>query len=397
MSWKSVPISALGTVVTGKTPSTKNQSFWGGNHPFITPSDINYRHYYCRITERTVSEAAKTSFKGQWLPKDAILFTCIGNTIGKCALSPSECLTNQQINSIIAHHYNDPKFVYYLLINNISIFRKIGLGGGTATPIINKSVFAKLQLKVPPKELQSKIANILSSYDDLIENNHRRIKLLEEAASLIYEEWFIRFRFPAHEQTRFIDDLPEGWIKVMLNKICVDLREQIIPSKVSPDTPYIGLEHIPRKSITLDSWGNACDVESSKFKFSKGNILFGKIRPYLHKIGIAFVNGITSSDTIVIRSLDESNHYYLLFLLSSDEFVSLASKTGREGSKMPRADWKFLSKHIFLLPSKNVLNNFNALIEPIVIQLENLVFLNQKLAQTRDLLLPKLMNGEIQV
>jgi len=177
--------------------------------------------------------------------------------------------------------------------------------------------------------------------------------------------------------------------------MCIDIRETISPGDLPPDTPYIGLEHIPRRSITLNGWGKACEVDSNKFKFAEGDILFGKIRPYFHKVGFTLVDGITSSDAIVIRSKSEHLYYYLLFLLSSDAFVTFASKTVREGSKMPRADWKFLLKSQFIQPSGTLLNLFNDSMKPICIQLRNLALYNQRLIKTRDLLLPRVMNGEI--
>ena len=328
--------------------------------------------------------------------KGDILFGTLRPYFCKLVVCPFDGVCSTEFSVIRPKDDNDRNFLFFTLAQKKFIeHATVNSNGGR--PRTSWKLFSGFSVPYFNKKERLEIGEFLSNYSRLIENNCRQIQLLEQAVRLIYEEWFTRFRFSDYEQTRFIDGLPNEWIKVTLNMICMDIREQIKPSKTSPDTPYIGLEHIPRKSITLSSWGKACDVESSKFKFSKGDLLFGKIRPYLHKIGIALVDGITSSDTIVIRSLDEVNRYYLLSLLSSDEFVSLASATQREGSKMPRADWRFLSQHVFLLPPKNVLNKFNALIEPIIIQLEKLVFSNQKLAQARDLLLPKLINGEIQV
>ena len=105
----------LGRVITGKTPSTKNPAFFGGDYPFVTPSDLEWRTYYCRATERTVSDDAKDAHKGQFIPENAVMVTCIGNTIGKCAISSRLCLTNQQINSIVPYPGIDPKFIYYLI------------------------------------------------------------------------------------------------------------------------------------------------------------------------------------------------------------------------------------------------------------------------------------------
>jgi type I restriction enzyme, S subunit len=250
---------------------------------------------------------------------------------------------------------------------------------------------------LPSIDVQQRAARILSAYDDLIENNRRRMQLLEQAARLLYQEWFVRLRFPGREHVKINNGLPEGWERISLSKMCTDVRQQVDPTKVPPDNPYIGLEHIPRRSITLQEWGSASDVASSKFMFAAGDILFGKIRPYFHKVVFALTDGITSSDTIVIRANENGLYKYILFLICSDEFVALASKTVREGSKMPRADWKFLSSYSFLCPPQEMAFAFSEKTSSIVSQLRVLSFKNRQLAQARDLLLPRLMNGEIAV
>ena len=364
-----VAISDLGRIVTGKTPSTKNPAFFDGKYQFVTPSDLYWETYYCQSTERTVTEDAKKAYPNQFIPSDAVMVTCIGNTIGKCGISSGGCLTNQQINTIIPATGISPRFIYYLMIQNRELIRGVGLGGGSATPILNKTTFSKIRLRVPSKGYWARIASILSAYDDLIENNQRRIQLLEQSAQLLYKEWFVHLRFPGHEHVTITDGVPEGWIKKPLSTLCTDIRNSIHPKTLAPDFPYIGLEHIPRHSITLDSWGKAAEVDSNKFRFSKGDILFGKIRPYFHKVGFALVDGITSSDAIVIRPTEDRLYFYVLSLLASNEFVALASKTVREGSKMPRADWKFLLKSVFKVPSMALLDFFNETMDPICIQL----------------------------
>ena len=288
---------------------------------------------------------------------------------------------------------NSPRFVYYKL-QTLNLER---FNGGVSVPTLNRNVLDTLPVKIPKRTLQDRIASILSTYDDLIENNQRRIQLLEQSAQLLYKEWFVHLRFPGHEHVTITDGVPEGWKKKPLSALCTDIRKSIHPKALPPDVPYIGLEHIPRHSITLDSWGKAAEVDSNKFRFSKGDILFGKIRPYFHKVGFALVDGITSSDAIVIRPTEDRLYFYVLSLLASNEFVALASKTVREGSKMPRADWKFLLKSEFKVPSMALLDFFNETMDTICRQLRTLALHNRKLAYSRDLLLPRLMNGEISV
>ena len=286
---------------------------------------------------------------------------------------------------------NDPRFSAYFL--------KSILGNPNsdkaAVPGVNRNDLHALSVRVT-RDIgeQRAIASILSVYDDLIENNRQRIRLLEQAARLLYEEWFVRLCFPGYTHVRAIDGVPTGWKRKPLGSICNDVRETIDPRTLSPDTAYIGLEHIPRRSITLLDWASPKRVESTKFMFLKGDILFGKIRPFFHKVGFALVDGITSSDAIVVRPTDRDLYEYLLLFLSSDQFVSLASKTVREGSKMPRADWKFLLASEILVPEARHLGQFKETIQPVLDQLRSLALSIRRLVAARDLLLPRLMNGE---
>jgi type I restriction enzyme S subunit len=285
------------------------------------------------------------------------------------------------------------EYAYYLLKS----LPLASLNSDAAVPGLNRDRAYALQVKVPEPNQQNRIVGFLSQYDDLIENNRRRIQLLEQAARLLYKEWFVHFRFPGHEHVKLRDGVPEGWKRKTLGDLCQEIRESVLPEALEPDTPYIGLEHMPRRSISLSEWSMAEQVISSKHRFREGEILFGKIRPYFHKVGIAFVDGISSSDAIVIRPLEEKLRGLVLMTVSSDEFVALTAQTMKEGSKMPRADWKQMQQYVVPLPANGLLSSFDSVIRPIVEQLKTLSLTNQKLRAARDLLLPRLMNGEIKV
>lgn len=292
-----------------------------------------------------------------------------------------------RINPVFLHYYfMTPAWRAVVESNTIS---------GATVDRIPLTKFPEFELCLPDLDIQRRIASVLSAYDDLIENNRRRIQLLERAARLLYREWFVHLRFPGHEHERVTNDHLEGWKTLPLSEICFDVRESVDPRTIQSSTAYIGLEHMPRRSITLHEWTDAAGIESNKFRFSEGDILFGKIRPYFHKTGFALVDGITSSDAIVIRPREGGLYYFLLLLLSSDEFISLASKTMREGSKMPRADWKYLLGLEFRIPPPALLDRFNTTVTPICSQLRSLALRNRRLARARDLLLPRLMNGEM--
>lgn len=289
---------------------------------------------------------------------------------------------------------------YYLDCDSTRKYIKSGFITGAAIPRVVLEDFKKVIVTIPPLPTQQKIAAILSAYDDLIENNTRRIKILEEMAQALYREWFVNFRFPGREGVRMVESelglVPEGWEVRKLGDIAEEVRRNVEPNTLDSDTPYFGLEHIPRKSIALSDWGFAKDVQSTKHQFFKGEILFGKIRPYFHKVGVAPVDGVCSSDAIVIRPKKPEYFGLVLFCVSSEDFVNHATQTS-QGTKMPRANWNVLVNYPVIIPPKPLLDEFNNIASDMVDLIITKIFQNANLHRTRDLLLPKLISGELDV
>jgi type I restriction enzyme S subunit len=288
----------------------------------------------------------------------------------------------------------------YFLMSYIQTSNILGYLTGSAQPKLSQANLKAIKLLLPPLPIQRKIAAILSAYDRLIENNTRRIEILEEMARSIYREWFVKFRFPGHEQVQMVDSelgpIPEGWEVKQLGEIAQDIRRSVKPDQIDPETPYFGLEHLPRKSIALSEWGTASQVQSTKLAFHKGEILFGKIRPYFHKVGVAPVEGVCSSDAIVIKAKTTDYFSIVLACVSSEEFVAHATQTS-QGTKMPRANWDVLIKYPVAIPPLPLVCQFNEFVQNTLAQIHNLIFKNINLRQTRDLLLPRLISGEIDV
>ena len=303
-------------------------------------------------------------------------------------------VTNLQTKSVTK------EFIYHLM-NFYEVRGQIrGSATGSTVKHTSPSRIYEVKVSIPPLETQRQIAEILSAYDDLIENNSRRIKVLEEMAGLVFREWFVNFRFPGHEGVRRVDselgEIPEGWRAAKLGDIAEQVRRNVQPSEVSKETPYIGLEHLPRKSIALSEWAFPDSVTSSKLRFYQGEILFGKIRPYFHKVGVAPVDGICSSDIIVIRPKNSEFAAFTVMVTSSEDFVLQSVQTS-QGTKMPRANWDVLIKYPVFLPDSALLERFNGIAANIISQIRTFVFKNQNLRRTRDLLLPKLISGELGV
>ena len=257
-----------------------------------------------------------------------------------------------------------------------------------------------IEIALPPMPVQQRIATILSAYDELIENSLRRIKILEAMARSLYREWFVHFRFPGHENhprvASALGEIPEGWEVKKLGDIAEDMRRNVPKGKLEEPSPYVGLEHIPRRALALDAWETATELGSNKLEFRKGEVLFGKIRPYFHKVSVAPFDGLCSADTIVIRARRSEHYACVVACVSSDAFVAEASATAN-GAKMPRANWDVLKQYLVAIPTGEVADKFSALIVEVIAQQQALIFQIQNLRRTRDLLLPRLLSGQINV
>ena len=285
---------------------------------------------------------------------------------------------------------NIPKYVFYFL----KTLRLENFNSGVGVPSLNQNHLHKLTIKIPPLPIQRKIAAVLSAYDDLIENNNRRIAILEKMAEELYREWFVRLRFPGHEKVNIVKGVPEGWEVKELATICYDERRLIRKKNISDKTRYIGLEHISPKSTIIKEFGYARNIQSDKLIFNPMDILYGKIRPYLHKISIAHFSGVCSSDTIVIKSKTSEYQAFVYLTVSSDSFVDLAT-TASTGTKMPRADWDFLSRQKIVIPNSKLLKTFQKLFDNLFSSICNYQKKSEILTTTRDRLLSRLMSGKI--
>lgn len=344
------------------------------------------------ISEKDYKNINKRSLVEQW----DVLMSMIG-TVGEAAIvkeKPDYAIKNVALfkcgNEIKA------KWLYYYLCSDVGKGQLYGNQKGSSQQFVSLTQLRNLQIPNPNYDIQYRITSILSAYDDLIENNRKQIKLLEEAAMRLYKEWFVHLRFPGHENTRIVDGVPEGWIKSSFESLGVLIKDSVDPKDIKRGTPYIGLEHMPRKNICLNEWGDAQNVSSRKFRFIENDILFGKIRPYFHKVGFTMTDGVCSTDAMVFRA-NKDMFGLLLMTAFSESFVKYTYATCKEGAKMPRADWNEMRIYPVNIPTESILKEFNYRISKLTELMKTLCHQISLLRQARDKLLPKLMSGEIEV
>jgi len=302
-------------------------------------------------------------------------------------------------------HQTNPKFIYYLL-------KTLNLGNynaGSAVPTLNRNHIHPIPIAVPPLCEQSSIAKSLSDLDSKIELNQQMNKALEAVGQAIFKHWFVEFEFPNEEGKPYKSSggemvynkelgksLPVGWRQGSLGEVADNPRRGIQAGAIVQGTAYIGLEHMPRRSIALSDWGASEKVISNKFRFYDGEILFGKLRPYFHKVGVAPVDGVCSTDILVIVPKSPEWHSFVLFHVSSEEFVNYTDATST-GTRMPRSNWEDMSRYELVIPPVGVVNAFNEKIAPLVQKIRANILQSRILAEIRNPLLPELMSGKIRV
>ncbi len=323
---------------------------------------------------------------------------------------------NQRVGCIrvLRHDLVNPRFLYYLSNwdHHVEYLRTRANSGVQVN--LSTAAIKEAEINVPLLNEQKGIARILSSLDDKIELNRRMNETLEAMARAIFKDWFVDFgptRAKQEGRNPYLPDplwslfpeamdpvsgLPEGWELATLGSIAESVNRIVNPAEIDEQTPYIGLEHMPRRSIALSDWEGAGKVTSNKLRFETGEFLFGKLRPYFYKVGIAPLSGICSTDIVVVRAKSEIWSSFVLTAISNDNFVEYTNLTST-GTKMPRTSWSIMAKYKLTLPPKSLVKHFNSTIQPCTSQIIDNIHQGRTLTELRDRLLPKLMSGEIRV
>lgn len=302
----------------------------------------------------------------------------------------------------------DPQFIYYLMrhpkVRDATIKSMTGTSGRQRA---QKEAILEYSMSLPNIFDQKKIGYFLSLFDSKIEANNDTIHNLEQLSQALFKQWFIDFEFPNEEGKPYkssggemveseLEKIPLTWKIGKIDDIAIQKKAKINLDTSLEEFNYIGLEHMPQGNIGLNNWESSNKVSGNKSLFENGDILFGKLRPYFKKVGIAPVPGICSTDILVINSKIDYYKSYLFLQLIQDSFIKYTSNTAT-GTRMPRTSWKLISNYEIILPNKEVIIKFDEIISPILEKVNHLIHENNNLQQLRDTLLPKLLSGEIEI
>jgi len=329
------------------------------------------------------------------------------SVVGKTVRIPKKidgALLNQNAVKVESDQSLDKGFLFYLLRSDEFREYIVGTAQGAASQAsITLDSIRAFKFTKPDLESQQKIANTLAAYDNLIENNNRRIAILEEMAQSLYREWFVKFRFPGHRQAKFIDSplgkIPEGWeIKKLKNIAAVN--PESITKKNSPEViQYIDIKSVSSGSIDEIKPMPFIDAPSrARRVVQDGDIIWATVRPNRKQysyIAKPEQNTIVSTGFAVIRTLSVPSPF-LLQALTTDDFVSYLVNHA-SGAAYPAVNASEFENADILVPDEVTMKQFNNLSELAIQQCETLKKKNSNLAKQRDLLLPKLISGQINI
>lgn len=408
---KKIRVDDLGKIVTGKTPRTNIPENYGGNVPFLTPTD-DLSPMKCRTTLNTISELGLKEVKNCIIPKDSICVSCIGSDMGHAIMTSKATVTNQQFNSIIPSKDYHPEYVYYLMVLLGRMMKSKFGKSSTAVPIVSKSLFSSFEIYIEDdKRKQKEISDVLANIDEKIALNTRMNAELEAMAKQLYDYWFVQFDFPDENGNPYKSsggkmvynstlkrEIPAGWEVKTLNDLVETPKESITPFE-NPDKEYKHYS-IP----AFDTCGSYLlekgrDIQSNKFVVHKGQILAPKLNPWYNRI--IMVNNsddaICSTEYVVLDAIEEYTKGFLFFVLKTDSFISYCTKGSSGTSHSQRRVPPEILKGFSIPFNKTIVSMYTDFVKYQIDKLNGNQEQTRKLTHLRDSLLPMLMNGQVTV
>lgn len=409
-AWRTVRLGDIIDVYGGGTPATGSASYWNGSIPWLTPAELTGgSDRFIENTRRMITDEGLKNSSARLMPQDSILLTSRA-TIGEVAINKKPMATNQGFINIDPKEI-DKMFLFYWLRGNKTLLKQHATGSTFLE--ISKSVFKTLHISLPEKiDEQKRIGNVLSVFDEKIENNNRTIKTHEEIAQTIFKEWFVNFRFPGHEKVGFIDSslgkIPKGWRVKKFSDIA-NLNRGVSYSSKDISAKSGGLPMINLANFLRGGGFNADGVKhyTGEYKDSHlvkpGQIVIAmtdltsnrEVIGHPARIPEDFNKAVISLDVCSISTEDLYVEFlYSLMLRKSFAQLMAGSASGTNVSHLSKTN---IEEYELVFPDKGVLIKFNEFIRPIFTQQINLAAENRRLIAMRDLLLPRLMSGELQV
>lgn len=385
VQWKTVKLAEIAKYKTGKLNS--NAAVENGSFPFFTCSRETFRtntwSFDCECVllagNNANAEYPVKYFNGKF---DAYQRTYVITTKDSDVLNI--------------------RYLYYCIELKLNVLKN--LSTGAATRFLTKGIIDNLEFNLPPVDVQNKIVQTLSACDDSVANNNRRIEILEEMAQSLYREWFVTFRYPGHENQTFIASplgpIPKGW-EVCSASDCININQRTKLAKEG-EKPFVPMSGLSETSMVIG------DVQpksgNSGAKFINSDTLFSRITPCLQNGKIGYVQfldneqpvGFGSTEFIVLRQTEKLCSEFIYLLARSNEFRENAIKSMTGATGRQRVQNACFDSYQLAIPPQEIMSDFQEMVKPMFQSIHNLTTRNENLKKQRDMLLPKLISGQIQ-
>jgi type I restriction enzyme S subunit len=407
--WAKKPLGKVADVVSGY--AFKSSEFGDQGIPVIKIKNIRVGSVDLFNVDRVYEKYLTIPDRYHVRPGD-VLISLTGShisqpnsVVGRVAMhSPAlpHCLLNQRVGKVIVRDVStcELSFLFYALIEPETM-RAIAMKahGAANQANVSPAQIESIEIPIPPLSVQRRIAGILSAYDELMENSQRRIRILEDMARVIYREWFVHFRFPGHEKLPRIasplGDIPQGWEMKKLGELISYNRQATKPGPHLDERKYVPIDCLPSKSLALLEAKPIEEAQSSLQLFEKGNILFGAMRPYFHKVVIAPFAGVTRTTCFVFKTAKPEWNAFATMTAFEEATVAYANAHS-QGATIPYAVWDgSLAEMPLVLPPDALLRRFEKIAAPMLSRISQSFFTLNNLRRTRDLLLPRLLSGQV--
>lgn len=399
MSWCTVRLADLcSDVFSGGTPQSGNALYYGGDIPWLRTQEVVFNRI--RNTEIKISDAGYENSGVKWVREKSVIVAMYGNSAGRSAITEIRLTTNQACcNLVVEPSKADYRFVFYALCMRYEQLK--GLARGAAQNNLNASQVKGFEIAIPSQvEEQNRIADVLSAYDDLIENNCRRIKLLEDAAQMLYREWFVYLHFPGREHVKVIDGVPDGWavksVADMFSTTSGGTPSRSIPEYFDGDINWVKTQELDEYFVfdTEEHISEAALKNSAAKLYPEGTLL------------VSIYGGTNIGRTGLLAKAAASNQACVALMPKRHpDDVFFAQKWLQEnrsyiiglgqGAAQTNISQQTLRSQKLLVPSAALLDEFIGSIKPMYRQIATLCQQNTKLRKARDLLLPRLMSGDM--
>ncbi len=401
MKWTPYKLDELGFVGRGKSKHRPRNDpiLYNGNYPFIQTGNVKASNLYIYDSTQTYNEIGLNQ-SNLW-NEGTLCITIAANIAETAILGAKACFPDSIIGFIPDKSKTTSEYIKYY-IDYIKVQMQ-SISQGTTQDNLSAEKLLSFNFILPDLLTQKNIASILFSYDNLIENNSRRITILDETAQKLYREWFVKFRFPGHEDVKMVESelglIPEGWDVVKLSDIA-KVNPESITVRTAPET----IKYVDISSVGTGKIDNLKEMlfseapSRARRKVSHQDIIWATVRP--NRKQYAYIvnpeeNTIVSTGFAVIRA-EKVPSSYLYFAVTTDNYVSYLVNNA-SGSAYPAVNAGEFNNSDIIKPTSELLQQYAEIVDPLLLLIKILSMKNRNLKKQRDLLLPKLISGKINV